>query len=37
MPTPRPSIVTRHDPVEKIDANLWAVNGGAVRRAAERA
>ena len=24
---PRPWIVTRHDPIEKIDLNLWAVNG----------
>lgn len=27
MATPRPWIVTRHDPIEKIDDNLWAVNG----------
>lgn len=24
---PRPYVVTRHDPVEQIDDNLWAVNG----------
>ncbi len=24
---PRPWIVTRHDPLERIDENLWAVNG----------
>ena len=24
---PRPWKVTRHDPIEKIDENLWAVNG----------
>jgi hypothetical protein len=24
---PRPWIVTRHDPIEKIDDNLWGVNG----------
>jgi hypothetical protein len=27
MTTPRPWIVTRHDPIEKLDENLWAVNG----------
>jgi hypothetical protein len=25
--SPRPWIVTRHDPIEKIEENLWAVNG----------
>jgi len=24
---PRPYIVTRHDPIERLDDNLWAVNG----------
>ncbi|HYV65273.1 MAG TPA: hypothetical protein VE964_03460, partial [Myxococcales bacterium] len=24
---PRPWTVTRHDPIEKIDENLWGVNG----------
>jgi hypothetical protein len=24
---PRPYIVTRHDPIEQLDLNLWAVNG----------
>jgi hypothetical protein len=27
MTTPRPWIVTRHDPIEKLEANLWTVNG----------
>ena len=27
MGTPRPWIVTRHDPIEKLDVNLWAVHG----------
>jgi hypothetical protein len=27
MQKPRPWIVTRHDPIEKLEANLWAVNG----------
>lgn len=27
MAAPRPWIVTRHDPIEKLEANLWAVNG----------
>jgi hypothetical protein len=27
MAKPRPWIVTRHDPIEKLDVNLWAVNG----------
>lgn len=27
MTTPRPWIVTRHDPIEEIDTNLWAVSG----------
>ena len=27
MARPRPWIVTRHDPIEKLDVNLWAVNG----------
>jgi hypothetical protein len=27
MPKPRPWIVTRHDPIEELDDNLWAVNG----------
>jgi hypothetical protein len=28
MPKPaRPYVVTRHDPVERLDDNLWAVNG----------
>jgi hypothetical protein len=25
---PRPWIVTRHDPIEQLEDNLWAVNGG---------
>src|SRR3954468_10945622 len=25
--TSRPYIVTRHDPIERLDENLWAVNG----------
>jgi hypothetical protein len=27
MAKPRPWIVTQHDPIEKLDVNLWAVNG----------
>ena len=27
MANPRPWIVTRHDPIQKLDENLWAVNG----------
>ena len=25
--SPRPWIVTRHDPIEKLEDNLWAVQG----------
>src|SRR5690349_16282087 len=24
---PRPYVVTRHDPIERLEDNLWAVNG----------
>src|SRR5438067_2873414 len=27
MAVPRPWTVTRHDPIEKLEENLWAVNG----------